>query len=73
MVLQDGAYHAVDSSEMAFRLAGQGAFRECYMKARPTILEPIMSVEIVAPVEFQGALCSGDGLAKTRYLTVDGQ
>ena len=54
MVLQDGAYHAVDSSELAFRQAALGAFRESYMKTRPTILEPIMSVEIVAPIEFQG-------------------
>lgn len=54
MILEDGAYHAVDSSELAFRQAAIGAFRECYMKARPCILEPIMSVEIVAPTEFQG-------------------
>lgn len=53
-VLQDGAYHAVDSSELAFRLAAIGAFKEAYAKAKPVILEPIMSVEIVAPVEFQG-------------------
>ncbi|KAG8921763.1 Elongation factor G, mitochondrial [Tulasnella sp. 417] len=56
MILEDGAYHAVDSSELAFRQAAIGAFRECYMKARPCILEPIMSVEIVAPIEFQGSV-----------------
>lgn len=53
-VLQDGAHHQVDSSELAFRLAAFGAFREAYHKAKPVILEPIMLVEIVAPVEFQG-------------------
>ena len=58
MVLQDGAFHAVDSSELAFRLATIGAFREIYRNAKPVILEPIMNVEVVAPVEFQSALLS---------------
>ena len=53
MILKDGAFHAVDSSELAFRLATIGAFREVYRAARPVILEPIMTVEVVAPVEFQ--------------------
>ncbi|KAG8847694.1 Elongation factor G, mitochondrial [Tulasnella sp. 330] len=59
MVLQDGAAHAVDSSELAFRLAALGAFRECYMASRPTILEPIMKVDVVAPIEFQGVVIGG--------------
>jgi elongation factor G len=53
-VLEDGSYHAVDSSELAFRLAAVGAFKEAYLKSKPVILEPIMSVDVVAPVEFQG-------------------
>lgn len=53
-VLEDGASHAVDSSELAFKLAAIGSFREAYKNAQPAILEPIMTVEIVAPVEFQG-------------------
>jgi elongation factor G len=52
-VLKDGAFHVVDSSELAFRNATIGAFREAYQKSRPVILEPIMTVEVVAPVEFQ--------------------
>ena len=52
-VLQDGSYHAVDSSELAFRICTLAAFREYYLKTRPVILEPIMTVEVVAPSEFQ--------------------
>ncbi|KAF9782458.1 P-loop containing nucleoside triphosphate hydrolase protein [Thelephora terrestris] len=59
MVLQDGAFHAVDSSELAFRLAAIGAFREVFTKTKPVILEPIMNVEVVAPLEFQSAVIGG--------------
>ncbi|KAL0066227.1 Elongation factor G, mitochondrial [Marasmius tenuissimus] len=59
LVLQDGGYHIVDSSELAFRLATIGAFREVYNAARPVILEPIMTVEVVAPGEFQSAVIGG--------------
>jgi len=59
MVLHDGAFHAVDSSELAFRLAAIGAFREAFLKTKPVILEPIMTVEVVAPVEFQSAVIGG--------------
>jgi elongation factor G len=58
-ILEDGAAHAVDSSELAFRLAGQGAFREAFAKASPVVLEPVMKVEIVAPIEFQGSVIGG--------------
>ncbi|HVJ64213.1 MAG TPA: elongation factor G [Bdellovibrionota bacterium] len=56
MVLQDGSYHPVDSSEMAFRLAAMAAIRENYASAKPVILEPIMKVEVSAPEEFQGSV-----------------
>ncbi len=55
-VVSDGQYHPVDSSEMAFRLAAMAGIRESYMKASPTILEPIMNVEVQAPEEFQGTV-----------------
>jgi elongation factor G len=55
-VINDGASHAVDSSEMAFKTAALMGFREAYAKAGVTILEPIMKVEIDAPTEFQGTV-----------------
>jgi elongation factor G len=57
--LQDGAYHEVDSSEMAFRICAMAAFREFYSKASPVILEPIMKVEVESPEEFQGNVLGG--------------
>jgi elongation factor G len=51
-----GSYHDVDSSEMAFRLAGRLAFRDGMTRAKPTILEPIMTVEVHAPSDFAGDL-----------------
>ena len=54
--VNDGASHAVDSSEMAFKTAALMGFREAYANANPTILEPIMKVEIDAPTEFQGSV-----------------
>ena len=53
MVLQDGASHSVDSSELAFRQAAIGAMRQAFPLATPTVLEPVMTVEVVAPDEFQ--------------------
>jgi len=55
-VINDGQSHPVDSSEIAFRTAALMGFREAYEKARPTILEPIMRVEVQFPEEFQGAV-----------------
>ena len=55
-VLEDGAQHQVDSSELAFRLAALGAIRDAFPRASPVVLEPVMTVEIVAPIEFQGAV-----------------
>ncbi len=55
-VVNDGASHPVDSSEIAFRTASLMGFREAYALAKPTILEPIMRVEVQFPEEFQGAV-----------------
>ncbi|STC69607.1 elongation factor G [Corynebacterium pilosum] len=57
--LEDGAYHDVDSSEMAFKLAGSQLLKEAVAKAKPVLLEPVMAVEVVTPEEYMGAV-NGD-------------
>jgi elongation factor G len=59
VTLVDGSYHTVDSSEMAFKIAGSMAFRSAYEKAQPTLLEPIMELEVTVPDESVGAI-NGD-------------
>ena len=56
VTLKDGAAHSVDSSDIAFRHAAIGGFREAYQKAGPIILEPIMKVVVEGPTEYQGAV-----------------
>jgi len=56
VVLYDGSYHEVDSNELSFKLAGRKAFRLAMEQARPALLEPIMRVEVQAPVEYAGDL-----------------
>jgi elongation factor G len=55
-VLQDGSFHEVDSSEVAFKIAGSMAFKEACQKANPKLLEPIMRVEVVVPEEYMGTV-----------------
>ena len=54
ITLTDGSYHDVDSSEMAFKIAGSIGFKEGFKKAKPVLLEPIMKVEVVTPEEYSG-------------------
>ena len=54
--LYDGSYHDVDSSEMAFKIAGSMAFKDAAKKAHPVLLEPVMRVEVVVPEEYMGAI-----------------
>jgi elongation factor G len=56
VILYDGSYHDVDSSELSFKLAARKAFKNAMLEAKPTLLEPIMNVEIQAPVEYAGDL-----------------
>ena len=58
VAVYDGSYHDVDSSEMAFKLAGRKAFRAAMQSARPGLLEPVMRVEVETPTEFAGDLMS---------------
>ena len=57
--LEDGAYHEVDSSEMAFKMAGSQVLKEAVSKAKPVLLEPLMAVEVVTPEEYMGTV-NGD-------------
>ena len=57
--LEDGAYHEVDSSEMAFKMAGSQVLKEAVAKAKPVLLEPVMAVEVITPEEYMGTV-NGD-------------
>jgi len=63
-----GSYHEVDSSEIAFKIAGSMAFKEAMAKANPVILEPIMSLEVVTPEEFMGDVISDINRRRGRIL-----
>ena len=54
VTLYDGSFHDVDSSEVAFRVAGSMAFKQGALKASPVLLEPVMKVEVVTPEEYMG-------------------
>src|SRR5213075_1584966 len=56
VTLYDGSYHDVDSNEMAFKIAGSMAFKEAARRASPVLLEPVMSVEVVAPEDYAGTI-----------------
>ncbi len=58
VTLVDGSFHEVDSSDLAFRIAGSMAFREGVRKADPVLLEPVMDIEIVLPMEYVGDVIS---------------
>jgi elongation factor G len=66
VVLEDGSSHAVDSSDLAFRICAQDCFRQFFPKTRPVLLEPVMKVEIEVPSEFQG--CVGGDMAARRGM-----
>ena len=65
--LYDGSFHDVDSSEMAFKIAGSMAFQDASKKASPVLLEPIMKVEVVTPDDYTGAV-TGDLTSRRGHL-----
>src|SRR5205823_2119588 len=71
VTLFDGSYHDVDSSEIAFKIAGSMAFKEAARKAHPVLLEPIMSVEVVVPEEFMGDVIGDIRSRRGKVLGMD--
>jgi len=67
VTLHDGSYHEVDSSEMAFKIAGSLAFKEAVRKAQPVLLEPVMKIEVVVPEEYMGEVL-GDLSARRGHI-----
>lgn len=73
ITLYDGSYHEVDSSEMAFKIAASLGFKEGMKKCNPTLLEPIMIVEVIAPEEYMGDLIGDLNSRRGRVLGMDSQ
>ena len=71
VTLLDGSYHEVDSSEMAFKIAGLYAAKECMKKAAPRLLEPVMKVEITSPEEYTGNIISNISNRRGRMDTME--
>jgi len=68
-ILEDGSYHEVDSSDMAFQIAGRYCFRETFLEMKPVLLEPVMKIEVECPGEFQGAV-TGDLISRRGMIVV---
>ncbi|HEX4005633.1 MAG TPA: elongation factor G [Acidobacteriaceae bacterium] len=72
VTVYDGSYHDVDSNELSFKMAGRIAFRKCMELAKPTLLEPIMRVEIEGPQEFAGAMMGDLNQRRGRVQGMEG-
>jgi elongation factor G len=69
--LTDGSYHEVDSSEMAFKIAGSMGFKEAVRRAKPALLEPVMDVEVVTPEEYMGAIVGDLNSRRGRIVSME--
>lgn len=72
VALVDGSYHAVDSSEIAFKIATHMAFKKGFMEARPVLLEPIMNVEVTIPDEYMGDIIGDMNKKRGRVMGMEG-
>ncbi len=70
IILVDGSYHDVDSSELAFQLAAKAALKQCLVKGKSVLLEPIMDVELVSPEEFMGAVMGDINTRRARIVSL---
>jgi len=71
VTLDDGSFHAVDSSEMAFKVAGSIAFKKAVQEAKPVLLEPVMKVTITTPDEYMGDIMGNLNSRRGRVLGMD--
>jgi elongation factor G len=69
--LTDGSYHEVDSSEMAFKIAGSIGFKEAVRRGKPILLEPVMDVEVVTPEEYMGAIVGDLNSRRGRIVSME--
>jgi elongation factor G len=72
VIAYDGSYHPVDSSEIAFKMAGSMAFKEAVRRARPVILEPVMLMEVVTPGNFLGDILGDINSRRAKILNLEG-
>jgi elongation factor G len=71
VTLYDGSYHEVDSSEMAFKVAGSLSFQDAALKARPVLLEPVMEVEVVTPEDYMGDVIADLNRRRGRIISME--
>ena len=71
VILNDGSYHDVDSSEMSFKIAGSLAFQNTVTKARPVVLEPVMKVEVIVPDEYMGEVIGDINSRRGRIMGME--
>jgi len=72
-VFYDGKMHPVDSKDIAFQIAGKGAFKECFMNGNPVLLEPIYNLEVIVPEEYMGDVMGDISVRRGKIQGVDSE